>query len=270
MIQERKFDTFLMKVTPAPKLWLALGLILSIILVKNIYFSIFVLIFSALMVIEEKQITLFKVILTMLSVLFISMYGIYGTMAPGVDAATQEPLFTILGVAYYSEGFAYATKYFLTIGPLTCAMFLLFITMDFTDLGAVMCGAGVPYKVMFTFIDSFQVIILLNKDMEHIQDAQKARGLNTEGSMIQRLKAFAPIMIPVVANAIVKVQDQAIAMDTKGFNSECKKTVYRELIPGKWDGAVKGIGIFLTAFPLVYSVLHLTNVIPAFLTNIMW
>ena len=64
--------------------------------------------------------------------------------------------------------------------------------------------------------------------MEQIRDAQRARGLNTEGSLLQRFKAFIPIMVPVVANSIVKVQDQAVAMETKGFNSECKKTVYRE------------------------------------------
>ena len=40
MIQERVYPTFLKKVTPGPKLWLALGLILSLILVKNTYYAI--------------------------------------------------------------------------------------------------------------------------------------------------------------------------------------------------------------------------------------
>ena len=40
MIQERNFPTFLKKLTPAPKLWLALGLILAVLLLRNMYFSI--------------------------------------------------------------------------------------------------------------------------------------------------------------------------------------------------------------------------------------
>ena len=63
MIQERNFPTFLKKLTPAPKLWLALGLILAVLLLRNMYFSIAVALISVAMVIHEKQTTLFKVLL---------------------------------------------------------------------------------------------------------------------------------------------------------------------------------------------------------------
>ena len=143
------------------------------------------------------------------------------------------------------------------------------MTMDVADLGAVMCNAGIPYKFTFTFIDSFQVITLLGKEMEQIKDAQRARGLNMEGNLIQRFKAFLPIMIPVVANSIVKVQDQAIAMDTKGFNSECKKTVYREIIVTPLDKAVKTVGIILAIAGAAYGICTKVGVITPFLTNII-
>ena len=138
-----------------------------------------------------------------------------------------------------------------------------------TDLVVTMCKAGISYNFVFTFVDSFQVITLLRKDMEQIRDAQRARGLNTEGNLLQRFKAFIPIIVPVVANSIIKVQDQAVAMDTKGFNSSCKKTVYRELTPYKWDAACKWLGIFLGVFAVLYRILAAVQVIPAFLTNII-
>lgn len=269
MIQERNFPTFLKKLTPAPKLWLALGLILSVLLVKNIYYSIAIALISVVMVIHEKQITLFKVLLVSMSVLFISMYGIHGAMAPVIDKATDPVMFTVLGIHYYAKGFAYASRFFLRVCPLMCALFTIFLSIDITDLGVTICRAGVPYKAMFTFVDSFQVITLLSKDMEQIRDAQRARGLNTEGGLLQRFKAFVPIMVPVVANSIIKVQDQAVAMDTKGFNSECKKTIYRELTPYKWDPVCKWLGILLGAGAILYRVLAAVGVIPAFLTNIM-
>ncbi|MBS6864353.1 MAG: energy-coupling factor transporter transmembrane protein EcfT [Ruthenibacterium sp.] len=269
MIQERNFPTFLKKLTPAPKLWLALGLILSVLLLKNMYFSIAVALVSIIMVFHEKQITLFKVLLVTMTILFVSMYGIHGAMAPVIDKANDPVLFNVFGINYYAKGFAYASRFFLRVCPLMCALFTIFLSMDTTDLGATMCKAGIPYKAMFTFIDAFQVITLLSKDMEQIRDAQRARGLNTEGSLLQRFKAFIPIMVPVVANSIVKVQDQAVAMETKGFNSECKKTVYRELTPYKWDAACKWFGILLGVFSIAYGVLSATGVIPAFLTNIM-
>ena len=192
MIQERNFPTFLKKLTPAPKLWLALGLILAVLLLRNMYFSIAVALISVAMVIHEKQTTLFKVLLVTMTILFVSMYGIHGAVAPVIDKATDPVMFTVLGIDYYAKGFAYASRFFLRVCPLMCALF-----------------------------------------------------------------------------SIVKVQDQAVAMETKGFNSECKKTVYRELTPYKWDPVCKWFGILLGVFSIAYGVLSAVGVIPAFLTNIM-
>ena len=106
MIQERNFPTFLKKLTPAPKLWLALGLILAVLLLRNMYFSIAVALISVAMVIHEKQTTLFKVLLVTMTILFVSMYGIHGAVAPVIDKATDPVMFTVLGIEYYAQGFA--------------------------------------------------------------------------------------------------------------------------------------------------------------------
>lgn len=269
MLQQRNFPTFLTKLTPAPKLWFALGLTLAIILVKNLWFDLAVILISSVMIVHEKQMMLFKFILVTLGVLFLAMYGIHGAIAPNIDPAADPVMFQIFGISYYGTGFAYASRFYMNVAPLMCALFLIFLSIDMTDLGVTICQAGISYTAMFTFIDSFQVITLLKKDMEQIQDAQRARGLQTEGNLIQRFKAFVPIMVPVVANSIIKVQDQAIAMDTKGFNSQCKKTIYRELTPYKWDAAVKWLGIALGVFAIAYRVLAAVKVIPPLLTNIL-
>ncbi|HJD45562.1 MAG TPA: energy-coupling factor transporter transmembrane protein EcfT, partial [Candidatus Mediterraneibacter norfolkensis] len=200
---------------------------------------------------------------------FISMYGIHGAMAPIIDKTSDPVMFEIFGINYYAKGFAYASRYYFRVAPLMCSLFLIFLTMDVADLGAVMCKAGIPYRFVFTFIDSFQVITLLNKDMEQIRDAQRARGLNTEGNLIQRFKAFVPIMVPVVANSIVKVQDQAIAMETKGFNSKCSKTVYREIEYCKGDYVVKAVGLILAVLAVGYKICTAAGVIPSFFSNII-
>ena len=269
MIQERVYPTFLKKVTPGPKLWLALGLILSLILVKNTYYAITVMIISIAAVIEEKQFGLFKVILVAMTVLFVSMYAMHGCIAPNIDKVNDPVMFSIFGIKYYASGFAWATKYYLRVGPMMPSLFVIFLSIDMADLSVLMCKLGIPYNAVFTFIDSFQVITLLNKDMDQIRDAQKSRGLQTEGSVITRLKAFVPIIVPVVASSIVKVQDQAIAMDTKGFNTKCEKTVYREITPYKADFYFTITGIALSIFAIGYKVLTALSVIPPVLTNML-
>lgn len=269
MLQERDRSTLMKRINPASKLWLALGLILSNIIIKNAWYSAAIIIISIIMVIKEKQFTLFKVLLVTMLVLGGSMLLLHGAIAPIIDKANDPVLFTVLGIRYYAKGFAYANRYIMRTIPLMCSLFLLFMTMDMADLAAVMCNAGIPYKFTFTFIDSFQVITLLGKEMEQIKDAQRARGLNMEGNVFQRFKAFLPIMVPVVANSVVKVQDQAIAMDTKGFNSKCKKTVYRDIIVTPLDRAVKIVGIILSIVAIAYGICTKVGVIAPFLTNII-
>ena len=136
MLQERNFPTFLKRLTPAPKLWLSLGLILSVIFFENYQYSIGLILVSVVMIVREKQTTLFKFMLVTMLVLFVSMYGMYGTMAPTIDPAVDPVLFHVAGIPYYAKGFAHASFFFLRVAPLMCALFLLFLTIDTADLAA--------------------------------------------------------------------------------------------------------------------------------------
>ena len=112
--------------TPGPKLWLALGLILSLILVKNTYYAISVMILSIVVIVLEKQFGLFKVILVAMTVLFISMYALHGCIAPNIDKVNDPVMFTIFGIRYYASGFAWATKFYLRVGPMMPSLFVIF------------------------------------------------------------------------------------------------------------------------------------------------
>ena len=269
MLQTRKQDTILQKLLPSTKLWVALALILAVMLIRNYALSFIVIGISIALIFYEKKTDLFKLIVVTMVVMFFSMYGIHGAIAPNIDKANDPVLFSIFGIDYYLNGFKYASHYYLCVIPLMCSLFLLFTSMDMADLGATMCQMGLPYKGVFTFIDSFQVMKLLGKEMNQIRDAQRARGLETEGNLLARFKAFIPIMVPVVASSIVKVQDQAIAMDTKGFNSLNKKTIYRELNPSSLDKLIKVISILVCVGTLAYVILSKMGIISPFMTNII-
>jgi energy-coupling factor transport system permease protein len=135
------------------------------------------------------------------------------------------------------------------------ALFLLFRTMNMTDLGISMNRGGLPYRASFIFITTFQILPQLSKEMQQIMDAQKARGLETEGNLWMRFKSFIPVMVPVVANSIMKVQMQAIALETKGFNAPAKKTIYRDLEIRGIDHFLKWLSVAASAAAIVYRLL---------------
>jgi energy-coupling factor transport system permease protein len=260
-MQRSEGKTALERIGVGPKLWLCLGFTLAILFVKNIFFGIAVIVASVFVVVHEDKLGLFKVILMTSLVLFVSMYGIYGTMAPGLDKASEPVWFYIGSLPYWRSGIDYATRYYFNVVPLMCALFPLITSIDMGDLGALLRKMGLSQRAAFVFIDSFQLIAQLSRDMQQIKDAQMARGLRVDGNVFQRLKAFVPIMVPVVANSLIKIQDQAVALETRGFNAPGDKTVYRELSYTKTDSFVRMASIFLGLGAICYRVLVVAAVV---------
>ena len=64
-------------------------------------------------------------------------------------------------------------------------------------------------------------------------DAQRARGVETEGNLFIRAKAFIPIIIPLVVNAMLEVGERALTLESKAFSVKCKKTI---MIPATYNG----------------------------------
>lgn len=261
MIQESKKKTYLQRLYPSTKLWMGLALTLSVILLANTWYSLAILTAGILLIVHEKYYTEFKVVAVTLLLMFISMFLINGALYPGNDYG-QAPivLIPLVHVGLYREGLLHALSIYQRIAPLMCTLFLFFRTINMTDLGVAMNQAGLPYRTAFIFTTTFQILPVLNKEMHQITDAQKSRGLETDGNLIKRLKAFVPIMIPVVSNSIMKVQNQAVALETKGFNTKIPKTVYRELKKKKDDYIFMYASWALMAGSVLYKILKFIRI----------
>ena len=257
MIQERNKPTFLRKLYPNTKLWMCLGLSVTVVALGNTVFSMFILASSIVLIFKEKYYLEFKVVAVAILLMALSMFIINGTLNP-VNDYTRAPLYSFslhfFTVNFYREGLNYALVYFRRIAPLMAGLFLLFRTMNMTDLGIAMNEGGLSYRASFIFITTFQTLPQLSKEMHQIMDAQRSRGLDTEGNLWRRFSSFIPIMVPVVANSIMKVQQQAIALETKGFNVPGKKSIYRDLRRGSADQFLKWFSISASAAAIFYRI----------------
>jgi len=255
MLPANEKNTFLRKLYPTTKLWMCLAITLSVLLFANTWYSLALVVIGIVLIIREQFFLEFKVLAVALVLMFISMFLINGSLNP-INDFTKEPVFRlpIVGWGLYEEGLRHAESVYRRIAPLMTCLFLLFRTINTTDLGIAMNQAGVPYKASFVFINVFQIIPVLNKEMHQIMDAQRARGLETEGNVLQRTMAAIPIVIPVVSNSIMKVQNQAVALNTKGFNCPGEKTIYRDLHKEKIDHVLKWASIALCVASVGYRI----------------
>lgn len=136
----------------------------------------------------------------------------------GVLPVTQEALINGLDTASYLLGFS-------------GAVILFFATTQMRDLMYSLEKKGMSHEVSYIVLASFQTITDLKKNTAQIMESQKARGIETEGSVIRRMKAFFPILGPLVLGAISSTEEKSIAMDARAFSVKCSHTFLRELRP---------------------------------------
>ena len=55
-------------------------------------------------------------------------------------------------------------------------------------------------------------------------NAQRARGIETEGNLMVRAKAFVPSLIPLVLTAITGAEERVVTLEARGFSVNAQKT----------------------------------------------
>ena len=79
---------------------------------------------------------------------------------------------------------------------------------------------------------SLRFVPTLMDDTTRIMNAQKARGVDFgEGSIVQKVKAMIPILIPLFATSLKRADSLAIAMEARGYQGGKGRSQYRQL---KW------------------------------------
>lgn len=104
------------------------------------------------------------------------------------------------------------------------AFIWLFQTTEHKEIARALEQNGVHHKVSYVFLSTMKMIEILTRNSKTIMNAQKARGVETEGNVFVRAKAFVPSMIPLVLGAIISSEDRVLTLESKGFDANCKKT----------------------------------------------
>jgi energy-coupling factor transport system permease protein len=79
----------------------------------------------------------------------------------------------------------------------------------------------VPYDYAFMFTTTLRFVPVITAEVSTISQAQRSRAYAVEGwNPIRRLKAFAPIAMPIVFIAIEKAERLGLCMDLRGYGSK--------------------------------------------------
>ena len=84
-------------------------------------------------------------------------------------------------------------------------------------------------------------------EAQKIMNAQRSRGVEfDQGSLMQRMKAVVPILVPLFISAFNRAEEMATAMEARGYRGAEGRTKYRQLAYSPADRQVAWALLVLT------------------------
>ena len=133
-------------------------------------------------------------------------------------------LFTLGPFSVEKEGIVFALT---SVGRITLVIssFLLLAMATRPDsLMSALFGIGLPGAITYIVVTTIQIIPRFQVKAAVIIDAQRSRGLKTEGNFLQRARSLLPLIMPLVLSSLVDVEERAIAIEARAFNAPGPKT----------------------------------------------
>lgn len=124
-----------------------------------------------------------------------------------------------------AEGLAFALEILARIVAISGAITLFYLTTPPADLVVDLERRGVSPRIGFVANASVQTVPAMVERAIQITAAQRARGLDTEGSIWRRVRGIVPIVGPVILGSLAEVEERTMALEARGFTRPGRRTL---------------------------------------------
>jgi len=160
----------------------------------------------------------------------------------GTPLAAWGPLSISVASVHFALGMAIKLATFLGVGVLFLS------TTEIEEFAYALTRAGVPYKLGFTMTLAFRLVPVFLDAAITVVQAQRCRGFNfDEGNLVQRMRRYVPVMVPVFMGALRRADGMAMALEARGFQSSQTRTSFEQFAFGSYDGLALCVAALLAA-----------------------
>lgn len=149
----------------------------------------------------------------------LSLFPIQGFFGNGTTILYQVGKFSLKleGILIAAD---YSVRILLGIGA---AMILMFVTRP-DHLMQGLTERGFSHKLGYIVVTTLQIIPRFQDKAQMILNAQRSRGMETEGPVIHRARMLFPLISPLILGSIIDIDERAIALEARAFNHPGIKT----------------------------------------------
>jgi energy-coupling factor transport system permease protein len=189
-----------------------------------------------------------RMIFRLLAPLAVMLFLIHGLFNP----QNQTILLRVGFLAVGQEGLLFAGLILTRLAAALAASLVLVMSTHPAHLMKALTDAGLPYTLAYLLGSPLLLLPQLAGRVHKIRTAQQARGMETRGNLLKRIRALFPLVAPLVYSALVDVEDRSLALEVRGFNAPNPKTSLIDLPDspaqrvGRW-GMILVAGLLLVA-----------------------
>ena len=226
--------TFVHRLDPRTKLLLlfltfAVGVMYKDIVVLALFFLLVLLQGGLGRVLGNlKRIRIVLIMITLFSFLIWSIAG---------EGETRFFIFSL-------EGFYYGIMTAIRTNLMIVGGMVFLSSTKIEEIAEGLVKIKVPYRGAFAFSTAIRLVPMIVATSYTIIQAQKSRGLDLDsGTLFEKIRKYAPLMIPTLVSVIRGTNVFSMALESKGFGYSDKRTNYLELKMKGSDIAMCLIGI---------------------------
>ena len=125
------------------------------------------------------------------------------------------------------SGLRFGMEVALRLMAMSLALALVYLTTEMDDLLADFERRGLGRRAVFVVGAALQTVPRMVERAAEIVDAQRARGLDTEGRFWRRARGVVPLAAPLIFGALTDVEERTMALEARGFSAPGRRTPLR-------------------------------------------
>lgn len=244
--------SWLCKVHPFTKLaYIATAISVPLLVGKLSFFAIFIALSLAVLAsgrLLKRVVPLIAFSFTILITIFL-IHGLF-------NQSNRNILFSIGPLHFYREGLLYALHIGCNVLNMLLSFAILVLSAKPSELVEELEKRGFSRRMGYIITSVFQIVPQMTGTMNTITDAQRSRGLETEGSLLTRAKAFLPLISPVVMSSLINTRERAVALGVRGFAAKQKKTYLADRTPHRGDTPITVVLLAMIAAALLWRIVQ--------------
>lgn len=244
--------SWLCKVHPFTKLaYIATAISVPLLVGKLSFFAIFIALSLAVLAsgrLLKRVVPLIAFSFTILITIFL-IHGLF-------NQSNRNILFSIGPLHFYREGLLYALHIGCNVLNMLLCFAILVLSAKPSELVEELEKRGFSRRMGYIITSVFQIVPQMTGTMNTITDAQRSRGLETEGSLLTRAKAFLPLISPVVMSSLINTRERAVALEVRGFAAKQKKTYLADRTPHRGDTPITVVLLAMIAAALLWRIVQ--------------